>query len=95
MDCRTPGSPVLHYLPEFAQIQVFNVDNAIQRSHPLPSSFCLQSFPELDSVPKSWIFTSDCQSIGASTSVLPMNIQGRFPLGFAGVIIFDVVFFAS
>ena len=22
MDCSTPGSPVLHYLPEFAQIHV-------------------------------------------------------------------------
>ena len=29
----------------------------------------------------SWLFTSDGQSIGASASVLPMNIQGRFPLG--------------
>ena len=39
MDCSTPGLPVLHYLPEFAQVHVHWVDNAIQPSHPLsPSS---------------------------------------------------------
>ena len=35
MDCRTPGSSVLHYLPEFAQIHVHWVGDAIQPSHPL------------------------------------------------------------
>ena len=73
MDCCTSGSPVLHYLPEFAQIHVFYVDNVIQPSHPLPPSFCLQSFPESDPFPMSWLFTSDGQSIGTS-SVLPVNI---------------------
>ena len=39
MDCSTPGSSVLHYLPEFAQILVHGVDDGIQPSHPLlPSS---------------------------------------------------------
>ena len=36
MGRRTPGSPV-HYLPEFAQIQVHWVGDAIQPSHPLPT----------------------------------------------------------
>ena len=35
MDCTTPGSPVLHYLPEFAQSHIHWVDDAIQPSHPL------------------------------------------------------------
>ena len=35
MDCSTPGFPVLHYLPEFAQTYVHWVDNIIQPSHPL------------------------------------------------------------
>ena len=35
MDCSMPGFPVLHYLPEFAQIHVLWVGNAIQLSHPL------------------------------------------------------------
>ena len=41
MDCSTPGSPVLHYLPEFAQIHVQWVSDTIQLSHPLlpPSPF--------------------------------------------------------
>ena len=39
MDCRVPGFPVLHYLPEFALTHVHWVSDAIQPSHPLsPSS---------------------------------------------------------
>ena len=45
-----------------------------------------QSFPALGSFPMSWLFTSGGQSIGASTSVLPMNIQGWFPLGLTSLI---------
>ena len=37
MDCSTPGFPVLHYLPEFAQTHVHSVGDAIQSSHPLLS----------------------------------------------------------
>ena len=33
----TPGFPVLHYLPDFAQIHVLWVSDAIQPSHPLSS----------------------------------------------------------
>ena len=46
-------------------------------------SSCLQSFPPSGSFPMSWFFTSGGQSIGvsASSSVLPMNIQDWFPLG--------------
>ena len=34
-DCNTPGSSVLHYLLEFAQIHVRWVGNVIEQSHPL------------------------------------------------------------
>ena len=44
-------------------------------------SFCLQSFPESGRFLMGQLFASDGQSIGASASVLPMNIQGWFPLG--------------
>ena len=49
---------------------------------------CPQSFPASGSFPMSWLFASGGQSIGdsASTSVLPMNIQGLFPLGLTGLI---------
>ena len=43
--------------------------------------FCPQSFPASRSVPMSKLFTSGGQSIGASASVLPVNIQDWFPLG--------------
>ena len=48
---------------------------------------CPQSFPASGSFPMSQLFTAGDQSIGgsASTSVLPMNIQGWFPLGLTGV----------
>ena len=46
----------------------------------------LQSFPASGSFPMSGLFTSGGQSIGASTStsVLPVNIQDWFPLGWTG-----------
>ena len=51
-----------------------------------PFSSLLQSFPASGSFPMSQFFTSGGQSFGASTSasVLPMNIQGWFPLGWTG-----------
>jgi len=51
-----------------------------------PISSCPQSFPASGSFPVSWLFMSGGQIIGASASVLPMNIQGWFPLGLAGLI---------
>ena len=51
-----------------------------------PFSSCLQSFPE--SFPMSQFFSSGGQSIGFSAiaSVLPVNIQDWFPLGWTGLI---------
>ena len=48
--------------------------------------FCLQSFPASESLTRSWLFASGGLSIGASASasVLPTNIQGWYPLGWAG-----------
>ena len=50
----------------------------------VPFSSCHQSFPASGSFPMSQFFTSDDQSIGASASVLPMNNQDWFPLGWTG-----------
>ena len=49
----------------------------------IPCSSCLQSFPASRSFQMSQLFASGGQSIGvsASASVLPMNIQDWFPLG--------------
>ena len=48
-----------------------------------PFSYCPQSFPASRSFPRSQLFAWCSQNIGvsASASVLPMNIQGWFPLG--------------
>ena len=80
-------------------------------SHPLSQGFCLtisssaslfsfylQSFPESGTFPMSQLFASNGQSIRASAKVLPMNIQGWFPLGWTGWISltskgFSIVFF--
>ena len=49
-------------------------------------SSCLQSFPASGSFQMSQLFTSGGPSIGvsASASVLPVNIQDWFPLGWTG-----------
>ena len=88
MDCSIPGFPVLHQLPEFAQTHVHWVGDAIQPSHPLlsPCPTRLQSFPVSGSFPMSQFFASGGQSIRASASVLPMNIQDWFPFGLTGLI---------
>ena len=87
MNCSTPGLHVHHQLLEFTQTHVHWVSDAIQPSHPLssPSSptFSLSQHQGLF----KWInYASAGQSIGvsASTSVLPMNIQDWFPLGWTG-----------
>ena len=85
MDCSMPGFPILHHPGACLNSCPLN-----QWDHPTISSSlthffsCLQSFPASVSFPMSWLFASGGQSIGASGSVLPMSIQGWFPLGFTG-----------
>ena len=87
MDCNMPGSPVLHYLLELAQTHTHWVGDAIQPSHPLS----LPSPPALNLSHHQGLFQwvsslHQVDSIGASASaVLPMNIQGWFPLGLSGL----------
>ena len=85
MDGSTPGSSVLLYLPEFAQTHVHWVGDATISSS-VPSSSCPQSFPASGSFPESWFFALGGQSTRASAPVLPVNIQGWFPLGLIGLI---------
>ena len=51
-------------------------------------SFCPQSFPASRSFPVNRLFASDGQILGTSAlaSILPMNIQGWFPLGLTDLI---------
>ena len=52
----------------------------------VPFFSCLLSFPASRSFPMNQLYASRSQRIGASASasVLPMNIQGWFPLGWTG-----------
>ena len=87
MDCSMSGFPVHHQIPEFTQTRVHWVRKVIHTSHPVtPFSSCLQSFLASGSFPMSQLFASGGQSIGASASVLAMNIQSWFPLRLTGLI---------
>ena len=86
MGCSTLGFPVPHHLPEFAQVRVHWISDAIQPSHPLLPLFpCLQSFPASESFPMGRLFASGSQITGASASILPMNIQSWFPSVLTGL----------
>ena len=80
MNHSTPGSPVLHYFLERAQIHAHWISYDIQPPPPLlPCSPLALSLSQHQGL---------CQSTGASASVtvLLMNIQGWFPLGLTGLI---------
>ena len=89
MNCSTPGSPVHHQLPELTQTHLCLLTSVESWwCHPTISSSvvafsCPLSFPASGSFPMSQLFASGGQSTGvsASTSVLPMNTQDWFPLG--------------
>ena len=87
MDYSTPGFSV-HSLPKFAQIHVHWVSDDIQPSHPLLPPPPALNLYQHQSFPVNQLFASGGQSIGASASasILPINIQGWFPLGLTGLI---------
>ena len=78
MDCSLPVFPVLHCF-----LGVYSNSSPLSWwCHPtvsssvIPFSSCPHSFPASGFFPMSQFFTSGGQSIRASASVLPMNIQG-------------------
>ena len=89
-DDSTPGLPVPHHLPEFAQVHVHCVGDVVQPFHPLmPSSpSALNLSLASGTFVVSHLFTWDDQNTGASASasVLPVNIQGWSPLRLTGLI---------
>ena len=72
-------------------LKLMSIESVMPSNHLiLCHSFLLPSiFPGSGSFPMSQFFSSGDQSIGASASasVLPMNIQDWFPLGWTGLII--------
>ena len=64
-------------------IKLVMPSNRLILCHPL---LLLSIFLSMRVFPVTQLFTSGGQSIGASASVLPMNIQGWFPVGLPGLI---------
>ena len=86
MKCSTPGFPNSQSLLKLMSIQSVMPSKHLIFCHSL---LLLPSiFPSIRVFPMSQFFASGNQSIGASTSasVLPMDIQGLFPLESFGLI---------
>ena len=85
MHCSMQGFPVFHYLPVVAPSHAHWVSDTIQPSHLVLTSspLALNLSQHQDLFQYSQLFASGDQNIraSASASVLPMNIQGWFPLG--------------
>ena len=85
-DNSTPGFPVLHYLPEFAQTHVHWVNDAIQPSYPLSPPLILPSiFPSIrvfssESVlcirwPKHWSFSFSIRPSNEYSGLISFRID--------------------
>ena len=87
VDCSMLGFPVHNQL--LSLLKLMSIESVMPSNHLIPChlfSSGLQSFPASGSFPMSQFFTLGAQSTGvsASASVLPMNIQDWFPLGWTG-----------
>ena len=68
-----------------SSIESVMLSNHLVPCHPLP--LLPSIFPASGSFPMSQLFSSRVQSIGASASVLPIDIQGWLPVGLTGLIL--------
>ena len=87
-----PGLSVLNYVPVCSNSCLLSTWCHPTISSPvIPLSSCLQSFPTSESFPVSHLFTSGGQNNEASAlaSVLPVDIQGWFPLWLTSLIFFQ------
>ena len=72
-------------LLKLISIELMMLSDHLILCHPFLLS-TLYSIPASGSFPMSWLFASGGQYIGVSASVLPMKIQGWFPLELTGLI---------
>ena len=89
MDYITPGFPVLHI--SWSLLKFMSIESVIPSNHLILCHLLLllpSIFSKSGSFLMSQLLPSSSQNIGASASasVLPMNIQGWFPLGLIGLI---------
>ena len=88
MDCNMPGLPVYHQLLGFTQAHVHWVGDASQPSRPLsspsPPTFNLSQHQGLFRRVSYSHQVAKVLEFSASASVLSMNIQDWFPIGWTG-----------
>ena len=84
-DCSMPGLPVSVSPEVCSDSCLLSWCYLTTSSSAAPHSFCLRSSPASGSFPVSQLFASGGPSIGASASVLSVNIQGWFPSGLTGL----------
>ena len=92
MNRSMPSLSIYHQIPESSQTHFHCVGDVIQPSHPLSShsppalNLSQHQYGLKDTFPTSQLFVSGGQSIGdsVSTSVLLMNTQDWYPLGWTG-----------
>ena len=87
MNHSTPGLPVHHQLP--SSLKLMSIESVMASSHLIlcrPLLLLPPIPPSIRVFPMSQLFAWGGQSIGvsASASVLPMNTQDWFPLGWTG-----------
>ena len=87
--CRPFSSHLQSFTSSQSLLKLMSIESVMPSNHLIlcrPFSTRLQSFPESGSFPMSQLFTSGGQTSGvsASASVLPMNAQDWFPLGWTG-----------
>ena len=81
----------LSFTVSWSLLKLMSVDLMIPSNHLIfyhPFSSCPQSFPASGSFSMSRLFASGGRSIRSSASVLPVSVQGWFPLGLTDLISF-------
>ena len=85
VDCSTPP---LSFTISWRLLKLMSIELVMPSNYQYPLLLLPSVFPASGSFPVNWLFTSGGKSIevSVSASVLPMNDQGWFPLGFTGLI---------
>ena len=83
-----PSQASLSFTISHSLLKLKSFESVMPSNHLISSLLLPQSFPASGSFPMSWLFTSAGQSIGASASasILPITIQGWFPLGLTALL---------
>ena len=87
MECSTQAS--LSFTISWSLLRLMSMESVMPSNHLIlcrPLLLLSSIIPSIRVFSQSWLFVSGGQSIGASASVLPMNIQDWFPFGLTSLI---------